>query len=355
MKTKGVTYFNSNDLKLKIQINMRGAINLVLIAFTLFQISCVNTQCLVCENSTHRVLNVHLKPESNRDQLEFETYFEPLFSKEGKSVKVHIINCDNISPSILISDTLEPYFQENIIVLDTALIDYFSTSSDIDYPAEKVQFQYSKSKLICNRDRNDFKIEARLMAGMRNTNLSSIYFPGYDGGSVYQKEWFSIGEGGTVLTTGFELSASQKIVSIGNRHAFSLGLMTGFWPIDGGYHIPIGVHPRLTFNNNSSALSGACNAWYVFGDYGTTYNPMGNVPFYDTSFKSSFWDLGIGVDLFQTTKRDFSLDFGYRNTKLAMPINQDLLDCLEEANLPIIDLYPVRAAGQVFVRVGFTF
>lgn len=318
------------------------------------QVSCVSTRCLICDDSQHKVRNVHISEESGLEQTTFVTLFDPLFSKDKNGVKIHIINCEDFNPGLLSSDSIYSYFEANLISVDTSLVEYLSSSSDVDFPAQKETIEFSSKQLYCNRERNSFKVETRLMMGMRNLDLSSVYFPGYDGGNIYEKQWFSLNEGGTVFTAGFEFGLSQRLFRLNKKHSFSLGLMSGFWPVDGGFHVPLAIHPRLTFNDQVNPFKGSCNAFYVFGDYGTTFDLKGEIPI-EYPVLSTFWDFGLGIDFFQSKKHDFSIDAGYRNTSLSMPKNEDLLRCLTDAGLPIINLYPVRIAGQVFIRVGYTF
>ncbi len=329
-------------------------LKLILFALLVMQISCVSTQCLVCDNEQQKVRNVHLLEESGLEETTFVTLFDPLFSKDKDGVKIHIINCGGFNPELLQSDSLTDFFENNLVSVDTSFVDYFSSSSDVDFPATKEHIEYSPKQLMCVRERSNLKIETRLMIGMRNPELNSFYLPGYEGGNIYEKQWFSISEGGSVLTTGIELGAVQKLFTVSDKHSFSFGLMSGFWPVDGGFHIPLAIHPRFTFNDQSSPFSGKCNAVYIFGDLGTTFDLKGEIPL-EFPLRSTFWDIGVGVDFFQSKNHDFSIDAGYRHTSLSLPKNEDLIQCLIEAGLPVIDSYPVRIAGQMFVRVGYTF
>jgi hypothetical protein len=87
-----------------------------------------------------------------------------------------------------------------------------------------------------------------------------------------EKEVFGFGEGGTMITTGFEASFLPSILTVNDKHRFHLGAMTGYWPVDGGHFIPLSVHPRFTFNDITNPLFGNCNALYLFGDLGTAYD-----------------------------------------------------------------------------------
>lgn len=331
--------------------------------------SCATSRCPICNLDNNHVYNIELKKEAaekyeQKDKI--STYFTPVPLKgAGKKYELHVVDCEG-KDAFLLDDGEEKaaFFKDNIMVVDTADILRITQNSDADVYPQVLTIDRLKTTIkeeadleFCGRVRNSFKIELRGMLGSRLDYSDYVAVPG---AVPVSKKLFGFGEEGTKLVFGPEISFLAPVYTVNNKHRFHLGLMTGFWPVDGGNFIPISLHPRFTFNDVASPLSGLCNTIYLFGDIGTAFDLSGNgEKFYSSvsGLNSTFYDAGIGVDLWKTKGMDLSFDLGFRQTTLALTrgnAEQTLLDCLDENNIEYSD-YSRRQAYQLFVRFGLTF
>jgi hypothetical protein len=321
--------------------------------------SCAPSKCVLCEAERNNVYQIELNENapSKDGKHELKTFFSPVVvEKSKKGAELHMVDCDNSEPYLLNENELEPFIRKNLFVIDTTWVKRIVSTSDADVPPIAVSYMSLVGHKLCNRYRNPFKIEIRGMVGLRNLDKEGLYVPVYNGGTLYTKEFVGFGLGGTNMTLGAEVALLPRISKIGKRSALHIGLLTGYWPVDGGSFIPLSIHPRFTLNDQSSPLFNSCNAWYLFGDLGTAIDAGGRVPlFANNKFTSTFWGGGIGFDKWLTKRSDVSVDLGYRLTNMALPINDALKQCLIDAGLSSDISYPYRSAGQVFLRLGFTF
>ncbi len=220
----------------------------------------------------------------------------------------------------------------------------------------------------CDRDRTCIKektgfidkLELRLMGAYRFGVQDSLIYPGSDGGSIYYKETFGTGRGGTDFTAGLELAFlfnSGFLLGLDeeNRDNFQLGFMTGIYPVDGALFLPLSLHPRYTFDDDALPLINDCDAWYIFADIGTVWAPFDDVPIICTSDNcddvySYMLGIGIGYDWWMTKCMDFSIDIGFRTTHFPLPENNECSTCTG-----LDGKYPFRTSNQVFIRLGLTF
>lgn len=266
-----------------------------------------------------------------------------------------------------VNKTIERLISQNRFEIELVpsyedVINRITIFSDPDVPPKDTVLQ-CEDCITCWRDRNCIgestgfidKIELRGMAGYRLNANQSIHYPGPSGGTTYKKETFSFERGGTDITVGFEASGLFQIDYLSNgRDNFHLGIMTGIWPVDGSTFIPLAIHPRYTFDDVPDHLNCDCNAWYIFGDLGIVLDPTGEVPLYcnedcNETILSSFWDIGIGYDMWLTKCMDFSIDVGFRRTQLPLPANEECEECSG-----VNGKYPVRLSNQIFLRLGLT-
>jgi hypothetical protein len=250
---------------------------------------------------------------------------------------------------------LRNFLKQNTLQIDPADIKRYSSTSDADIPPEA--FIPSPLKNVCNRVRSPFKIELRGMVGVRPQTNETIYYPGVNGGTTYERKFIGFGIGGTTIVPGVEVAFLPRVVTVQNKHSFNLGLLTGFWPVDGSSFIPLSLHPRFTLNDITNPLWSGCDAIYFFGDLGTAYDAKGKINFiYDNKLTSNFWGIGLGYDHWLSKNLDISVDLGYRQTNLALPEIQDLSECLELLQIQPshYSIYPVRSVGMFFIRFGIT-
>ncbi len=218
----------------------------------------------------------------------------------------------------------------------------------------------------CLNEKTGFldKFEIRLMGAYRFGAQDSIFYPGPDGGKTYYKETFGFERGGTDFTAGLELSFLFNASSLFgfenmDRDNFQIGLMTGFYPVDGSIFIPITIHPRYTFDDEAwpriFPKINDCDAWYIFADIGTVWAPFDDVPIICTSGNCDdvyayMLGIGIGYDWWMTKCMDFSIDGGFRVTHFPLPENNFCAECtgLDGKN-------PFRTSNQLFLRLGLTF
>ncbi|MDA3881535.1 MAG: hypothetical protein PF436_14185 [Prolixibacteraceae bacterium] len=335
------------------------------LAFILLMLaySCTPTKCVLCDIDNSTLYKVELDEDAigNKGNKEIETFFTPVpIEVSKKKVDLYLVDCTDDQPYKLTGESLEQFIKQNMFRVDTSQVKRIVTTSDADVPPEIVRYSELEDLGLCNRARKLVKIELRGMLASRRWDNEGMFYTGYNGGTFYERNDFinqviGFGRGGTNLILGAEAAIIPRVARINNRHAVGLGLLTGFWPVDGGLFIPISFHPRFTFNEFSAPLWGKCNAWYLFGDLGAAYDASGGVPFIIADIPASwFTGGGVGIDLWKTKNRDLSFDIGYRYTSLAMPINDDLGNCYEAVGIDDITNYPRRNAGQFFVRLGFT-
>ncbi|MBP7507142.1 MAG: hypothetical protein KA807_04920 [Prolixibacteraceae bacterium] len=325
--------------------------------------SCSTKRCAMCDLDNTTIYNVEMNENSSRKygKKNFITYFAPVpVETVNDKVNVYLVDCEGKDAyKLKHGKELEKFVKENMLIVDSLDVKKITVTSDADiYP---VAFTLKKLKdltnlNLCKRSRNDFKIEARAMFGFRSFKESS-YQP-LPGDVPMEKELFGFGEGGTMITTGFEAAFLPSIFTVNDKHRFHLGAMTGYWPVDGGHFIPLAIHPRFTFNDITNPLFGNCNALYLFGDLGTAYDVSSEFKkFWSDKLNASFWDLGAGIDFWVTKGMDISLDLGYRRMTLplsSLEDNPEWAECAESHNIPYSS-YPGRRTGQFFIRLGVTF
>lgn len=249
----------------------------------------------------------------------------------------------------------EPYFSN--------ILKRITTPADGHNPPRDTILSCDDDCISCYRDRNCIKeatgfidkIELRAMGAYRLNTKESIVYEGLDGGTEYYKETFGTERGGTDIVMGIETAFLFNIPYFSNKdNTFDLGLMTGYWPVDGGNFLPLSAHLRYTFDNRPDYIDCDCNAWYLFGDLGLALDLEGERPLVlekpdGSTIWSSFWDIGIGYDWWLGECSDFSVDIGFRHTSLPLPENLDCVECTGETGK-----FPVRKINQVFLRAGIT-
>jgi len=333
----------------------------ILLIFQLFS-SCSTSKCTLCEIDNRTVYYVELKETANQTkQAPILSYFPPVpIEAKGKKVNVNLVNCNGKEPYRLPKGKeLQQFVKDHLIVVDSLDIKRITKTSDADiYPeVNSVKKLMDENTLkLCRRFRSGLKTELRFMTGFRSfSNTTYVPIPG---DVPLEKKLLGFGQEGTKITIGPEIALLPAILTVSNRHRFNLGVMTGYWPVDGGNYLPLSIHPRFTFNDITNPLLGKCNAWYLFGDLGTAYDVTGKFDkFWSGKLNSWFGDLGAGIDLWVLRKMDFSLDGGYRRTTLALPSlaeNSNWIDCIESHGKSWSD-YPRRRAGEFFIRIGVTF
>lgn len=331
--------------------------------FFIFFNSCSTSKCTLCNIDNHTIYKVELNEgKSNQTgRKEVLSYFPPIpVEAEGKKVIVYMVDCDGKEPYRLTQGKeLQQFVKENLLVVDSSSVKRISKTSDADIRPETfyVKQLLEENQLdLCRRFRSSFKTELRMMVGFRNFKASS--YQAIPGDTPIEKKVLGFGEEGTKINLGTEFAFLPTIWTINGKHRLNIGPMIGYWPVDGGNFIPLSIHPRFTFNDVTNPLGGNCNALYLFGDLGTAYDVSGKFDkFWSDKLNSYFWDLGGGFDFWITRKMDISLDGGYRRTSLALPSvidKTDWLNCIQNHNIPWSG-YPVRLAGQFFIRIGVTF
>lgn len=338
---------------------------LIYLTFLLFiSYSCSTQKCVLCELDNKTVYNVEFNDGFTKDGKEsIQTYFDliPIERNNGK-VEVNIVDCENGEPFRLKpGEEMAQYVRQNMVNVDSLNIKRITRTSDADiYPAALTVKRLLENDLqMCERSRNAFKIELRGMLGARS--FKEFLYEPVPGAVPDTNKFIGIGQEGTKLVFGPEFALLAPVFTVDDKHRFHIGLLSGYWPVDGGHFIPVSIHPRYTLNDISQPLFGKCNALYIYGDIGTAYDVAGNIDKFWTAgkgFVSGFYGIGIGADIWKTKKMDISYDIGYRHTALALPQNnpasEDWLNCLDENNIEYSD-YNKRAAGQIIVRIGITF
>lgn len=339
----------------------------IFICFTLLLLifySCSTQKCVLCELDNKTVYNIEFKDGYNEDgKATMQTYFDliPIERNNGK-VEVNIVDCQDGEPFRLeAGEEMAKYVRENMVSVDSLNIKRITLTSDADiYPeAITVKRLLENDLKLCERSRNAFKIELRGMVGARS--FKEYLYESVPGAVPDTNRFIGFGSAGTKLVFGPEIAILAPVFTVNDKHRFHLGLLSGYWPVDGGHFIPISLHPRYTVNDISQPLFGKCNAWYIYGDIGTAYDVAGDTNKFWTAgkgFVSGFYGIGVGADIWKTKKMDISYDIGYRHTTLALPQNnpasEDWLNCLNENNIEYSD-FNKRATGQIIVRVGITF
>lgn len=325
--------------------------------------SCTTTKCVMCDIDNTALYNVELDETGKQiaGKEKFETFFSPVPIETGKKkVDLYLIDCDNQEPYYKSKEELESFIKDNVVRVDTSHVIRIVTTSDADLPPRTISYTELSKLSLCNRFRKPIKFELRGMLGSRPWSNDGLFYPGDNGGTYFERnkqinQVLGFEEGGTNLILGAEAAIIPRIKTYNYKHALGLGLLTGFWPVDGGLFIPIAIHPRFTFNEFSSPLWGKCNAWYLFGDIGTAFDASGDVELIrDNWFSSWFIGAGAGIDLWKAKGHDLSFDLGYRYTSLGLPVNSDLEQCLTNSGVENPQAYYSRNVGQVFVRFGFT-
>jgi len=336
----------------------------ILVVIIASNFSCSTQKCAMCDLDNTTIYNVELKEgkKATNGKTNFLTYFAPVpIESTGDKVNVYLVDCEGKEPYLLKHGReLEKFVKENMLAVDSLDIKRITKTSDADIFPEAFSLSRLKEMTnlsLCQRNRNSFKIEIRAMLGFRS--FDSIAYESIPGDKPIENKFIGFGPEGTKITTGAEISLLPTIATYNEKHRLHLGLMTGFWPVDGGKFIPLSIHPRFTFNDITNPLFGNCNALYFFGDLGTAYDITGDFDKFWTNNKLSayFWGLGTGVDFWKTSKMDFSFDLGYRQTTLPLPSlneNGDWADCIEQHGISY-SAYPRRRAGQFFIRFGITF
>lgn len=279
---------------------------------------------------------------------------------KGKKVQVYLVDCDGKEAyRLLKGKELEQFVKKNLLVIDSLDIKRITRTSDADvYPeVNNVKKLMDENKLkLCRRFRTGLKTEIRFMTGFRSFKPS--YYDPIPGDILLAKKLLGFRQEGTKITIGPEVAFLPAILTFQNKNRLNLGIMSGYWPVDGGNFIPLAIHPRFTFNDITNPLLRNCNAYYLFGDLGTAYDVTGKFDkFWSKKLNSWFWDMGAGIDLWVTRKIDVSFDIGYRRTTLALPSiteNSDWLTCIQNHQIAWPN-YPRRMAGECFIRIGVTF
>lgn len=337
-------------------------IGFVLFAAFVIQ-SCSTKKCVLCELDNKTVYNIDLNEsgEKNFETKQIKSYFPPVpVEAANKKTNLYVVNCNNTEAYRLNKGKeMELFIKNNLLLIDSLDIALISTSSDADLlPEIHTLSSLSKNNELnmCNRMRKPFKVELRGMVGFRSFEPST-YQP-LMGDTPIEKPTFGIGPEGTKITAGAEIALMPTLFNFNNRNSLNLGLLTGYWPVDGGHFIPLAIHPRLTFNNITNPLWGNCNAYYLFADLGTAYDITSNFDkFWSNKLNAIFWDLGAGFDFWKTKNMDLSVDFGYRQTTLpleAFDENSEWINCINAHNIAYSQ-YPRRRSGQFFIRFGVTF
>lgn len=352
---------NSGFCCLKIRLNFLSVLFFGLLA--LFISSCSTSKCTLCDVDNRTVYHIELNNGENNPtgKTDIISFFPPIpIEAAGKKVQVYLVDCEGKEPYRLAKGIeLQQFVKENLLIIDSLEIKRITRTSDADvFPeVDYVKKLMDENTLkLCRRFRTGLKTEIRFMTGFRSFNHSS-YEP-IPGDIPLDKKTLGFGQEGTMITIGPEVAFLPSILTIKNKHRLNVGIMSGYWPVDGGNYIPLAIHPRFTFNDITNPLMGQCNAFYLFGDLGTAYDVTGKFEkFWSNKLNSWFCDVGAGVDLWVTRKMDVSIDAGYRITTLALPSlaeNSDWLNCIQNHNVAWSN-YPRRRAGEFFIRIGVTF
>ncbi len=191
------------------------------------------------------------------------------------------------------------------------------------------------------------KLELRAMGGYR-IKQDGVLYPSAGGGTYYEPETFGFERGGTYVTIGGELAALWRVLRFNDgADALHLGFLTGLWPVDGSLFIPLSLHPRITFNDRPDAYGCRCDAWYLFGDLGVTFDFTTGAPI--SHDRRIFFGAGIGYEFPLSREVDFSVDVFARQLYLPLPE----IDCCPD--IPADERNPVRMSRVIGLRFGVTF
>ena len=197
------------------------------------------------------------------------------------------------------------------------------------------------------------KVEVRAMGGWRGTQ-TPVFYPDAQGGVLYEPKTFSTGRGGTEITAGGEVALLWPVLSFGEKGTerrktdnLHLGILSGVWPVDGATFIPVSFHPRLTFNNHPDPYGCGCNAWYLFGDVGVTFDGSTHAPI--EKDKRVFYGMGIGYEIPLSKVLDLGMDLLVRRIWLPLP---EITCC---PDIPADERNPVRISNVLGLRLGVTF
>jgi hypothetical protein len=337
---------------------------IILVPFLVgFFSSCSTTKCTLCDIDNQTIYHVELNEGKTTSQSKtgFVTYFPPIpLEAARKKVNLYLVDCDGKEPyRIPKGERLQQFVKDNLVIVDSLDIKRISRTSDADINPEvyTVQRLIDENALsLCERVRSPFKTELRAMIGFRS--FSPTTYQAIPGDDPIEKKVLGFGPEGTMLAIGPEVAFLPSVATFNNKHRLNIGLMTGYWPVDGGNYIPLAIHPRFTFNDITNPLWGNCNAVYLFGDLGTAYDLSAPADkFWSNKLNSFFWDLGAGYDLKISKSADLSFDFGYRQATLALPSlieSSEWAECIENHGIPWSG-YPRRRTGQFFIRIGITF
>ncbi|HPR31407.1 MAG TPA: hypothetical protein PLK12_04890 [Prolixibacteraceae bacterium] len=332
-----------------------------------FFLSCSPSKCLMCELDNRTIHQVDLNDDAAEryGKERVFTYFEPLpVRSAGNRVQVYLVDCEETEPYRLVQkEEKEKFIRDHLLIVDSLDIESIRKTSDTDLFSEKLtvekllnQFADNPRFRFCQRIREPLKIEIRGMTALRT--LDSMTLPIMPGDIPVKRDVLGFSENGTMMTLGLEAAFLPSVFVIDNKHRFNLGLLTGYWPVDGGHFVPLAIHPRFTFNDLTHPLWGNCHAGYLFADLGTAYDISGPFDkFWSNKLNAFFWDIGAGWDFGLNRNLDLSVDLGYRQTVLPLLSQEGYaawLECLKANGIPYSD-YPRRRSGQLFLRVGVTF
>jgi hypothetical protein len=197
------------------------------------------------------------------------------------------------------------------------------------------------------------KLEVRAMGAWRGQQ-TGVFYADAQGGVQYDPKTFSTERGGTTYTAGGELALLWPVLSWGEKgqgriktDQLHLGILTGVWPVDGSTFFPVSFHPRVTFNNHPDPYGCGCNAWYLFGDLGVTFDGTTHAPI--ETDRRVFAGLGIGYEIPLSKELDLGLDLFVRRTWLPLP---EITCC---PDVPAGERNPVRISNLLGLRLGVTF
>ncbi len=194
------------------------------------------------------------------------------------------------------------------------------------------------------------KLELRAMAGFRGRDEETYLHQTAAGKVPYESKFFNLERGGSTMLVGLETAGLWSLDETG---AFQIGPFLGVWPADGSVFVPVGVHPRYTFNPNPdpNAFTPNCNTWFVYGDLGIPFDFQSGAPVIGSSFDRQrlYYGIGIGRDWAWGCERDFSIDIGVRRMNLPLPE----IECCPD--VPDDQRNAYRQSTSVYLRVGVTF
>ncbi len=206
----------------------------------------------------------------------------------------------------------------------------------------------------CCRQRTGFlffdKFEIRGCIGYRGSK-DSVAYPTPTGEEIYRSSFINFDRGGSSMIFKFEISGFWNLPFIDKTNRLQAGILTGLWPTDESFFIPIGLNLRYTLNQMPARFSDNCNSWYMYATAGLPLDFQTNAPLFATNAKYQriFYGLGIGYDIAITCFMDFSIDLGYRYMNLPLP---EILCC---PSTPNDQRNPFRSSNSILLRFGLTF